>query len=413
LQARLTISFVKSVQPLEKVFEIYDTDIKGFLLRVLPTGTMTYFLSYRNDAGKRNRCKIGNHGNVTATQARDEAAKFAGRVAHGEDIQRTRKQARIESEKDQVNRWGTFLELKYEQWANTHLKTGRETVNRLKACFSDLQTLRLNEIDHEVIDSWRSERIESGRKFTTINRDVTALKSALSKAVEWNILDIHPLAGLKPLKTDDSERVRWLDPEEERRLREALDKREAAIKTGRSSCNAWRRQRGYEQYPELWDREFADHLKPMVLLTLNTGLRRGELFSLEWSRVNFQTKQLTAHWTIAKSSKTRHIPLNPEALSVLLRWREQSCVSKLVFPSENGKPFTGVKTSWSGLLVDSKITNFWWHDMRHHFASQLVMKDVSLYVVQKLLGHADIKTTERYAHLSPGKMADAVALLAS
>jgi integrase len=149
----------------------------------------------------------------------------------------------------------------------------------------------------------------------------------------------------------------------------------------------------------------------MVLLSLNTGLRRGELFGLSWGRVDLDGSFITVHWSTAKNSKSRHVPLNEEALFVLKEWREQTQGKDLVFPGKGGDRLTDIKRSWTTALRNAQIVNFRWHDMRHHFASRLVMADVSLNVVRELLGHADIAMTLRYAHLSPGHKAEAVARL--
>ena len=117
---------------------------------------------------------------------------------------------------------------------------------------------------------------------------------------------------------------------------------------------------------------------------------------------------LTIEGTYAKSGKTRHIPLNSEALDVLKSWRQQTDSVNLVFPNKNGAPFDNVKKAWTGILSEAKITNFRWHDMRHHFASRLVMADVDLNTVRELLGHADMTMTLRYAHLAPEHKANAV-----
>ncbi len=114
---------------------------------------------------------------------------------------------------------------------------------------------------------------------------------------------------------------------------------------------------------------------------------------------------------IAKSKKVRHIPLNADALRCLKDWKEENNYPVYVFESKNGKPFNNVQKAWSGILKDAKIEGFRWHDMRHHFASKLVMAGVSLNTVRELLGHSNYKMTLRYAHLSPGHKADAVALL--
>jgi integrase len=121
---------------------------------------------------------------------------------------------------------------------------------------------------------------------------------------------------------------------------------------------------------------------------------------------------ITIHGDNAKSGKTRHLPLNATALSALKSWKEQQeDVDGLVFPSVEGKPFDNVNKAWHRVLKDASINNFRWHDLRHHFASKLVMAGVDLNTVRELLGHSDIKMTLRYAHLAPEHKAAAVAKL--
>ena len=102
----------------------------------------------------------------------------------------------------------------------------------------------------------------------------------------------------------------------------------------------------------------------------------------------------------AKSSKTRHIPLNAAALSALKGWHGQQTASPLVFPGRNGVPFDNVRSSWEEVLKAAEITRFRWHDLRHTFASRLVLKGVDLNTVRELLGHSDYQMTLRYAHLA-------------
>lgn len=98
---------------------------------------------------------------------------------------------------------------------------------------------------------------------------------------------------------------------------------------------------------------FGDHLTSAVLLSMNTGLRRGELLKLRWACVDFNRRLLTVEGRTAKSRQTRHMPLNDEALSVLQRWREQSEPGAKVFAVT-----TGFKTAWVKLLRRARITQF-------------------------------------------------------
>lgn len=162
----------------------------------------------------------------------------------------------------------------------------------------------------------------------------------------------------------------------------------------------------------MWpDDGFTDYLAPMVLVALNTGMRRGELFGLQWEHVNLAGKLLTITAGNAKSRKARHLPLNTEALDVLTRWQRQGEGTGLVFPSATGGRMDNINTSWGGIVADAKLADFRFHDLRHTFASKLVMAGVDLNTVRELLGHADIAMTLRYAHLAPDKLAEAVARL--
>jgi integrase len=156
---------------------------------------------------------------------------------------------------------------------------------------------------------------------------------------------------------------------------------------------------------------FVDYLKPMVTLALNTGLRRGELLALKWIDVNLDNKQVTITSKSAKSKKARNIPLNDSTHMTMMQWSKQRQANTFIFCNSNGKPLTSVRKSWATVLGLAKIEGFRFHDMRHDFASQLVMKGVDLYVVKELLGHSSIQVTERYAHLDDKQLEDAVNLL--
>jgi integrase len=255
-------------------------------------------------------------------------------------------------------------------------------------------------------------RLKAGVKPATVNRDLDDLRSALAKAVAWGLLEAHPLNGVKRSRMDNSATVRFLDDDEEQRLRAALDAREERIRTERDRANVWRVERGYPTMPDLRALTFADYLRPMVLISINTGVRRGELFSLEWRDLDLQRAMLTVRGQSAKSGRTRHIPLNAEALAVLQGWRAQRAEPDgLVFPGRNGDRLDNVRKAWLAALADAKINGFRWHDQRHHFASRLVMAGVDLNTVRELLGHASYQMTLRYAHLAPEHKAAAVAKL--
>jgi integrase len=259
-----------------------------------------------------------------------------------------------------------------------------------------------------VIEKWRAEQLKGGKQKSTINRDITGLKSILAKAVAWDILPSHPLTKLKPIKLDTKGRVRYLTDAEEAQLRTALAERDERIKTARARTNAWRRVHGYTELRTLETHTYSDHLTPMVLLSLNTGLRRGEIFSLHWTDIQWPPKTLMVRGETAKSGQTRHLPLNAEAMQVLTAWRKETSGDALIFPGKNGGRLDNVRHAWGSVLTAGGITGFRWHDLRHTFASKLVMAGVPLNTVRELLGHKTLAMTLRYAHLAPDHKASAV-----
>jgi integrase len=408
VQAKITIRLVKSLTPRAQPYEIFDTDLTGFLLRVQPSGYMSYYLAYRAHDGRGKRFRVGRADALTVAQARDLAEKHMARVMAGIDVQEVRQQERHEAQRIQLQTLGGFLDAKYAPWVLAERKSGAATLARLQYNFADLLARPMQEISPWMIEKWRAEQLKRGKQKSTVNRDITGLKSVLAKAVAWDILPSHPLAKLKPIKLDTKGRVRYLTEAEEARLRTALILRDERIKAARARANAWRRARGYVEMPSIEIQAYGDRLTPMVLLTLNTGLRRGELFNLRWEDINVQAKVLTVQGTTAKSGQTRHLPLNREALAVLNTWCQQSSGDGYIFPGKGGQRLDNTRKAWKRLLQEAGITGFTWHDLRHSFASKLVMLGVSLAAVRELLGHADLTMTLRYAHLAPDHKAHAV-----
>ncbi len=411
MKAKISIRVVQQLTPQPKPYEIVDTELKGFILRVQPSGVMNYYFSYRNSEGTKKRYRIGEHGKLTPVQARDIALKLSARIIGGEDIQELKKlekQVAVQAKERTLNR---FLTNYYKEWVLNERKTGLATYKRILSNFETFMDTPLEKIDHWSIEKWRSAQLKSGKQSTTINRDVTALKAVFSKAIQWNVLSENPLEKLKPIKTDKNGVIRYLSPTEERKLRQALIDRENHMRILRDNANKWRAKRGYELYADLNSQFFVDYLHPIVILAMNTGLRRGEIFQLMWSDINFDAAVLTVRGLTAKSGKTRHIPLNQEALSVLQKWQIQQQNNLLIFPGKEGCAFNNINKSWKGLMNASEINNFRFHDLRHHFASKLVMLSVDLNTVRELLGHSDISMTLRYAHLAPEHKANAVAKL--
>lgn len=399
MQASITANLVKKSQPKEKPYEIWDTELKGFILRVQPSGLKTYLVEY----ARHKRITIGQATpQFSAAQARIEAGKKIADYVKGNDPMAAKKA-------DRAFTLESFISEKYKSWAESNLRHSKESIRKISSFYSSFGNKKLHEITAWGLEKHRTERLKSGITASTMNRELDTLRAALNKAVQWGILKSNPMASVKRSKVDSAAPIRYLLPDEDKRLRAALDARETKRRENREKFNEWRRERGYKLFPAFGT--FTDHLKPIVLVALNTGCRRGELFNLKWTDIDFVGRILTVVGATAKSGKTRHIPLNDEAFEVLQKWYEQRKKSELVFPSPDGGRMDNISTSWKRLMKDAKIQNFRFHDCRHDFASKLVMAGVDLNTVRELLGHSDIKMTLRYAHLAPEKLAAAVAKL--
>ena len=403
MQAVITQKLTQSLKSGYEPYEVRDQKLKGFLIRIQPSGSASYVVQYKR--GKR--ITLGKVSVLTPTMARERAKTVIGMFADGAtdfEIREAIKPGKGDTLK-------SFIDDHYEPWAVANLKTGSKTIRTIRAKFYEsLEHKYLPDISPWLIEKWRKGRKASGRKVATVNRELSALKACLSKAVEWGKLDINPIQKVKLDRVDSNQKVRYLETEEEYRLRKALSDRDAELKAARERGNEWRDERVYDPLP-LLSGAYGDHLSPLVLISINTGIRQGELFNLSWDDININKKFLTVVGGGAKSGKTRHIPLNDEAMAVLEHWREQTEGCGYVFPGETGERLNNVKKAWMNLLESADIKNFRWHDMRHHFASRLIMAGVSLYTIKDLLGHASIQMTERYSHLSPDHMAEAVAKL--
>ena len=157
-------------------------------------------------------------------------------------------------------------------------------------------------------------------------------------------------------------------------------------------------------------------LQYVVPFLIYTGARKREALDARWQEIDWQ-KRL---WSIAKtkSGKVRHVPLSDAALALLMRVKASASMlqseSAFIFPNpQTNRPYVSIYYSWNTARKQAGLPDLRVHDLRHSFASFLVNAGRSLYEVQELLGHADIKTTSRYAHLSRERLFDAVASIQS
>lgn len=260
--------------------------------------------------------------------------------------------------------------------AKNHRSKQRDlySLKRLQPYFGGRSVTELKRRD---IRNYVSIRLADGVRESTVKRELKLFSAAINFVrIEY---DHHNLANpVQQLRLDGGQhRVRWITRPQAASLVLAAET--------------------YARRP---------HLANFVRLALNTGCRKNEILGLEWERVDFEHAAFRLEPEHTKGGRRRLIPLNEMAMSALLDQREwvrrNSLGSPWVFPSSwvAGRTRT-LQTGFSAACSRAGIDNFRIHDLRHTFASWLVMDGVSLYVVKDLLGHSSISVTERYAHLSP------------
>lgn len=206
---------------------------------------------------------------------------------------------------------------------------------------------------------------------------VARLKRMFNLCVDWGFMPASPAARVR-LFREDRRRVRYLSEEEETGLLDAC----------------------------------TPQLRRVVLFALHTGMRRGEILGLRWQDVDFKGKVAVITAERTKGKRNRFIPLNTVAMEVLRELPHSLDRSELVFRNSKGKAWERLRKHWEMAVADAGLEDFRFHDLRHTYASRLVMSGVDLAVVRDLLGHRDFATTLRYAHLAPSRLQEAVQLLA-
>lgn len=227
------------------------------------------------------------------------------------------------------------------------------------------------------MEKYQSKILASGKKPATANRLLATLQHMFSKGMEWEMADEATVNRVKKVK---------LLPENNRRLRFlSAEECDGLIK----AC--------------------SPHLRPIVVTALHTGMRKGEILSLQWDK-HVDLVHGFILLDLTKSGKRREIPINKTLMDELKRI-PRHLKSPYVFVDGQGKRYGDVRRSFATALRKTGIKDFSFHDLRHTFASRLVMAGVDLTTVKELLGHATLDMTLRYAHLSPGHKMKAVGLL--
>ena len=256
----------------------------------------------------------------------------------------------------------------------------KSRIEKLMAMFGNTP---LNRITVSDVEAYRTRELKKGREVEGVNRDLRPLKAIINKAVYFGTIPFNPIAAVKcSALADEERRPRVMTEIEEKKLFGILN-------TGNPS----RRK-----------------LRPLIELDLNTGLRRGELFGIEWRDILRGRGELYVRKEVSKVSRDRYIPLNMEAEAAL----EEINGGRIVMPtdkvtSEYGG-LDGIEDLLTRCLNEAGITDdeVGWYLFRHTFATRLLKRGENIRTVQKLMGHRRITTTEAYLHVLNTDLASAV-----
>ena len=283
-----------------------------------------------------------------------------------------------------------FSELvtEYSKWIERQRSFVQKECNvkQLKEIFGNIPLRRFNTM---MLEQYQTERLQKGSKRAaidgpvkgnkpaTVNRHIALIKHMFTKAVDWNMVEEDVLKRVRKVKLleENNKRLRYLSKEEGQALVQ----------------------------------ECVSHLKPLVITALNTGMRKSEILFLKWENVDLRHGFILL--SVTKNGERREIPINATLRDTLTGIQRRLDVPWVFHDPLTGKPYGDIKNSFNGARRRAGIKDFHFHDLRHTFASHLVMAGVDLTTVSRLLGHKDLTMTLRYSHLSPLHMSKAVDIL--
>ncbi|OJW51157.1 MAG: hypothetical protein BGO67_12585 [Alphaproteobacteria bacterium 41-28] len=374
---KFTKRFVEAIIPdSEKALKLWDAELKGFGLIVLPSGRRTYCIEYRNADRIKKRLKLGVHGTITTEEARDLAKKRLGQVAHGEDPTEQRKQ---------VNLLPTMKDLAINYIERHGYKKRPKSLQGdlglLKnVILPSLGNMRVSHVTRRDIELLHKNLQSTPYK---ANHSLALLSKMFNLAISWEWRDSNPVANIP--RYQEEKRDRWLNEEELNQLWEVLERHS--------------------------ERMTAYVFKFLLL----TGARKGEALGATWDQFDLEKGVWTKPSHLTKQKKKEHLPLSEKTIEILQIVKKRTPKGSIyVFPGHiQGKPLKEIKTFWKTVLKESKLENVRIHDLRHTHAAHLVSSGLSLPIVGKLLGHTQASTTQRYAHLADEPLRQAVEFFGS
>ncbi len=332
-----------------------------------------WYIDYYLPDGKRKRETVTIPGVDPSKISRQEALKALSirkaQIAEGKfEIAQTKKSVLFDK-----------LVIRYLEYSKVNKKSYRRDITSTREFLKFFGGKPLHQITNWLIEKYKVRRQNDISRYgkslakTTINRELACLKHIFTKAIEWDLISSNPAKKVK-LFPDKSNRLKVVSKAEFHKLYQAA----------------------------------SPHFKPILLCAYQTGARKGELTKLRWEDVDLEAGYI--YIRESKNNESRPIPINNTLMDTLLKLKKDSN-SEYVFTTHEGKPYTSDsawKRSWMTALRKSGIDKCRFHDLRHSFASLLVMAGVDISTVQELMGHKDITMTKRYSHPTPQHKKQAV-----
>ena len=355
----------------KKRLDLFDTQTKGLLLEIRVTGGKTYYLRYQNKRGKTRQLKLADAKDVSLSQARTLATKARSKIAMGEDP------AEEHLIHKQVPTFGELVKDSYLPFIRAYKRSWRVDDGLLRNhLLPRFGAKHVDEISRQDIIKMMNDRKSAGSAPATVNHLLIILRYIYNLAIKWKTPGVttNPTKDVMLLKVNNK-KERYIDVDEAKRLY-------ASVCRSRNTM--------------------LRYIVPMLILT---GARKNEVLHSKWQ--DFDLQRRTWRIPVTKAGKVRHVPLSDGAVSVLASIpRLDGCDYAFANPKTR-KPFISIFYAWKTAREDAGLSEVRMHDLRHSFASLLVNSGRSLYEVQHLLGHAQAKTTQRYAHLSQETLLDA------
>jgi len=305
---------------------------------------------------KKKREAVGKKNLITKTMAREVLKKRELQVKLGQlDLL----DAEIPTFKDFSNKYIQYITEtnKKRSW-----KRDITSIEHFGNLFNDKKLFDITPGDIDDYKKIRLQKVKPG----TVNRELNCIRYMFNLAKRWkNFFGDNPVS-ISGLISVDYKVERILSYEEEERLFK--------------NCN--------------------EYLRDIIIIALNTGMRRGEILNLRWEWLDFKNSVVTLPQTHTKSQKIRKIPINSKLRTLLLKLSMKKRDQDYVFPSISSKSghMEGVKRSFMSACKKAGIEGLRFHDLRHTAATRMIENGANIVAVSRILGHSDVKITMRYAH---------------